>query len=179
MKLNNKQDITQELLKEFLDYDPITGFLTWKKKLSRKTVVGKRAGTLVVGKDARNIKIFGHVYMEHRLIWLYVFGTYLSKSEHIDHINHNESDNSLANLRLVSQRDNNKNLSRRSDNTTGVTGVWFNKRHLNKPYTAEIISRAGSKKSKSFSTLEEAKLQREQWKFEEGYHTNHGIDKPN
>lgn len=178
MILKNKQDITQALLHEYLNYDPITGHLSWKKKLSRKVVVGNRAGCLVKGRDARILKIFGHVYIEHRIIWLYVYGHALKSTEHIDHINHNESDNSISNLRLTSQKENNKNLSKRSDNSTGVTGVWFNKRHVNKPYTAEIKTCSGKKKTKSFATLDEAKAQRKVWESEEGYHLNHGIIKP-
>ena len=64
-----KDEVTQKLLHEYLNYDPTTGFLTWAKKLSKKTVVGRRAGTKVTGRDNRILKIFGQVFIEHRLIW--------------------------------------------------------------------------------------------------------------
>lgn len=172
-----KNQITQQLLHEYLNYDPNTGHLTWKKKLCSKVVVGRRAGTKVRNRDNRIIKIFGQVFIEHRLIWLYVYGYYPKPHEHIDHINHDEQDNRISNLRLVSQRENNKNQSKRSDNTTGVVGVWVSTRNGAKKYMAEIHT-ANGKLRKSFYTLEEAKNQRKLWETQHGYHLNHGIDKP-
>lgn len=173
-----REDITQELLKEYLSYDPITGYLTWIKKLGRKVVVGDRAGCLVNGRDSRTIKIFGIVFLEHRLIWLYLYGYYPSKSEHIDHINHIEDDNSQRNLRLVSQAENNRNSSLRSDNALGRTGIWITKLNKYKKYVAEIRDEKGKKHSKAFYTLQEAIAQREAWEVQFGYHPNHGIIKP-
>ncbi|MFC0819731.1 HNH endonuclease signature motif containing protein [Moraxella marmotae] len=172
-----KNQITQQLLHEYLDYNPNTGHLIWKKKLCSKVVVGRRAGTKVKNRDNRIIKIFGQVFIEHRLIWLYVYGYYPKPHEHIDHINHDEQDNRIANLRLVSQRENNMNQSKRSDNVTGVTGVWISTRNGAKRYIAEI-SANGKRIAKSFYTLQEAIDQRKQWKIQFGYHPNHGIDKP-
>lgn len=176
MILASKSDITQAMLHEYLDYDPATGHLTWCKKLSRKTVIGKRAGTQVKGRDNRIIKIFGHVYIEHRLIWLYITGHMPGPDEHIDHINHCESDNQKSNLRLVSQAENNRNIPLRSDNALGVTGVWYRPRYTRKPYAAEI-SLGNVRKSKSFATLDEAVVQRRVWEQELGFHPNHGSKK--
>lgn len=172
-----KNQVTQQLLHEYLDYDPNTGHLTWRKKLCSKVVVGRRAGTKVKNRDNRIIKIFGQVFIEHRLIWFYVHGYYPKPNEHIDHINHDEQDNRIANLRLVTQRENNKNQSKRFNNTTGVTGVWLSTRNGAKKYMAEIYTGNGRLR-KSFYTLEEAKNQRKLWEVQYGYHPNHGIDKP-
>lgn len=176
MILSSKSDITQDHLKEYLVYDPLSGHLTWRKKLSRKTVVGRRAGTRVKNRDNRIIKVFGHVYMEHRLIWLMYYG-YMPKShEHIDHINHCEHDNSIGNLRMVSQRENNKNNSIRKDNVLRVTGVWINKQNSRKKYMAEIKD-GETRYLKSFYSLEAAIQQRKDWEVELGFHENHGTDK--
>jgi len=48
---------------------------------------------------------------------------------HIDHINHNPSDNRVENLRLVSREQNQANTKLRIDNTSGVKGVYYDKRH--------------------------------------------------
>ena len=173
-----KEQITQELLQEYLNYNPNTGHLTWRKKLCNKTIVGRRAGSAVKGRDNRIIKIFGQVFIEHRLIWLYVYGYYPQKHEHIDHINHNEKDNRICNLRLVSQKENNKNLSKKITNTSGTTGVWVSKRNGSKKYMAEI-STGNGRLRKSFYTKQEAVAQRKVWETILGYHTNHGILKPN
>ena len=174
----SKGSIPLEVLKEYLNYCPVTGHLTWIKKLSRKVVVGARAGTQVKDRDNRIIKIFGEVYIEHRVIWFYMTGTWLKQTEHIDHINHKESDNSWCNLRLVTQAENNKNLSRRIVNKTGHVGVWFNKARPTKQFVAEIRDLTGSKKSKSFVTPQEAIICRKRWEQDYGYHPNHGIGKP-
>ena len=172
-----KNEIPLEVLREYLHYDPATGHLTWLKKLSVKVVVGKRAGTKVCNRDNRIIKIFGEVYIEHRLIWFYVTGVWPKKNEHIDHIDHDEANNSWENLRLVSQAENNKNLSKRSTNSSGVTGVWLNKRNRKNPFVAEIWEN-GCKKSKGFPDLDSAISCRKAWEAELNFHPNHGINKP-
>ena len=124
----------------------------------------------------KNVNLGGLDYPAHRIIWLMIYGVF--PTGHIDHINHDETDNTLNNLRDVSQSENNRNNSKRSDNTTGVVGVWINKRNAHKKYTAEIVSDAGKKISKSFYSLQEAKNWRVDWEKLYGYHINHGIHKP-
>lgn len=173
MKIS-KQDLRPEHLKEYLSYDPNTGYLTWIKKLSRKVVVGNRAGTQVKGRDNRIIKIFGEVYIEHRLIWFMVTGSWPVYD--IDHEDHDESNNAWSNLKEKTRLENNKNNSLRKDNTLGITGVYVNA-NPKKKYTAEI-NHNGTRLCKNFYSLDEAKLQRKAWEQDFGFHNNHGIQKP-
>jgi hypothetical protein len=55
----------------------------------------------------------------------------------IDHINHIKNDNRKSNLRIVTRCQNNMNMRKRSDNTSGVTGViWYKTKNK---WRAEII----------------------------------------
>jgi hypothetical protein len=57
-------------------------------------------------------------------------------TEVVDHINHDTMDNRRVNLRIVKQAENMLNVGIRSNNTTGVTGVWREKRRSK--WVAEI-----------------------------------------
>lgn len=170
----SKKDLQPKHLKEYLSYNPTNGYLIWIKKLSRKVVVGKRAGTQVKGRDNRIIKIFGEVYIEHRLIWFMETGQW--PDHDIDHEDHNESNNAWYNLKPKTRLENNLNNSLRTDNRLGITGVYINKLSKKK-YTAEITLK-GKRFCKNFYTLEEAVLQRKTWEKDLGFHVNHGIPKP-
>ena len=117
--------LTQERLKELLDYDPETGVFTWKVKVNRKIVVGSIAGS----KNPRGyikIRIDKIAYSAHRLAWLYMYGCWPAKQ--IDHINRVKNDNRIENLRDVSQQNNVWNVSTPKHNKSGLMGVCYVKR---------------------------------------------------
>lgn len=64
-------------------------------------------------------------FLAHRLAWFLAHGRW--PEEDIDHINGDRSDNRIANLREASRSENLQNAAMRSDNTSGVKGVYFNK----------------------------------------------------
>lgn len=120
--------ITQQRLKEVLDYDPSTGVFVWKirsdvKKEWNTKFAGKEAGWLTNG--YRQISIDSENYLCHRLAILYVHG-YLP--DFVDHDNVQRGDNRLENLRPCTQS---QNLANRGalnkNNTSGYRGVTFNK----------------------------------------------------
>ena len=173
--LVEKEYLIPELVKLYLEYNPDTGHLIWKNKPSNKVIIGQRAGCQVKDRDSRIIHLFGEVYIEHRLIWFMQTGKWPIGD--IDHINHDESDNRWSNLREVSHAENTLNCSKRSDNKSGVTGVWLDKR--TNTWLAEIQNKKLQiRKSKHFKTFEEAVYQRKLWEKELGFHKNHGIKKP-
>jgi hypothetical protein len=115
--------ITQEILKERFDYNPETGLFI---RLTQVQGCRYRPGTVVETKDTKGYIIIGYnmkTYKAHRLAWLYVHG-YLPIVD-IDHINRDTSDNRLVNLREVTHEVNMQNQSKRSTNTSGITGVYY------------------------------------------------------
>ncbi len=174
----NKKDMTATLANKYLRYSKYTGYLYRKYKYHNNVVKDKRACRPCNNQTQQHLDVTlcGRNYPAHRIIWLMVYGKFPER--HIDHINHIETDNTLINLREVSQYENNRNNSKRKDNTTGVVGVWVSKVNGNKKYIAEIRDLNKKKITKSFYTLKEAKSQRKQWEKLYNYHRNHGIVKP-
>lgn len=115
--------ITQELLKEFLKYNQDTGDFTWLKKPCKSVMVGDTAGS-IGERGIRNIGFNHKEYKAHRLAWLYVHG-YMPKI--IDHINLNPSDNSIANLRECTVRENSLNVGIKKMSSSGVKNVMWKK----------------------------------------------------
>lgn len=98
--------ITQEYLKEILDYSPDTGIFVWKVDKAFRARKGDKAGSLT---DHGYIKltINRKRYYAHRLAWIYVYGSHATQQ--LDHINGVRDDNRVENLREVSNRENGSN----------------------------------------------------------------------
>lgn len=137
-------DITPEIVRELLHYDPDTGIFTWRErgehwfkdrrgwKSWNTRCAGKRAGcvqTNQYGYKRRRIDLLGHEYKEHQLAWIWMKDDPLPPQ--IDHKNRDATDNRWSNLRASNHVENALNQSMRRDNTSGATGVYFIKR-LNK-----------------------------------------------
>jgi hypothetical protein len=148
--------ITQEKLKNILDYNPETGLFTWKEKIAKKIIVGETAGSL--NKHGYVcIKIQKFRYSAHRLAWLYVYGSF--PSGEIDHINRIKTDNKISNLRdaTPSQNCRNRGLSKR--NNSGYVGISWNKK--SKKWQARIFLNKKSKSLGVYEKIEDAVLARE------------------
>ena len=106
----------------------------------------------------------------HRLIWVWHYGRW-PKGE-IDHIDHNRGNNKIENLREVSRKENAKNLSISKLNSSGVSGVTWD-RTLCK-WVAKIRVEGKTHHIGVFDSIEEAENAREAAKEKYGYHKNHG-----
>lgn len=116
--------LTQDRLKQLLNYDPETG--VFRYACARPKVrVGAVAGHTHAGHGYRQIKLDGKLYLAHRLAWLYVHGEW--PTDLLDHINRNRVDNRLANLRLSDKYLNRQNTNTPANNTSGAKGVTWNK----------------------------------------------------
>lgn len=119
-------EINQDFLKKILDYNPETGVFTRKVRTAMCVQVGQIAGS-VKPDGYRAITILGKPLREHRLAWLYIYGSYPNGV--IDHINGKRDDNRISNLRVVSVGENATNRRRNVKSVSGYKGVTWYKRY--------------------------------------------------
>ncbi len=144
--------LTQQRLKEVLNYDSETGIFTWKTHI-QKNHIDKEAGWNKDGYIC--IDIDEKKYRAHRLAWLYVYGNF---PKNLDHINGIRNDNRIENLRECSQSQNAANQCIRKDNQLKIKGVSFSKDcKRKKPFMARLIKNGKYVYRKRFATREEAK----------------------
>ena len=118
-------NLTQDRFKELLDYNPETGVFT--RKVSRGGCkAGEIAGS-VTGRYYRCISIDNKQYRASRVAFLFMEG-YFPEYD-MDHINRIRDDNRWKNLRHVSRQCNARNSGIQSNNTSGITGVCWNKQY--------------------------------------------------
>lgn len=108
----------------------------------------------------------------HRIIWEMHHGK-IPDGMQIDHINHIRDDNRIENLRLVSNQENHKNISMQSNNTSGITGVYWHK--AAKKWMASIKIDGKMRYLGLFSDINSAAKARLSAEKEHEFHDNHGI----
>lgn len=120
---------TLEELKELLSVDTATGTITWRGARNSRGGIAKpgaEAGWRTNG-GYRTVTVRQRDIKAHRLVWLFAHGRW--PDGQIDHINGDRSDNRIENLRDVTPAQNNQNHhGLRPDNTSGVKGVYWDKR---------------------------------------------------
>lgn len=178
---------TPEQLRQLLDYDPDTGALTWRVRTPDMFAPNSRSAdhrcsnwnSRFAGKSAfQSVRTNGYLYgtvldrcfQAHRVIWAMTKGKW--PLHDIDHINHDRADNRIVNLREVTRSDNLRNISLRSNNSSGVNGVYWNK--ARSKWQAYIRHGGKARHLGLFKTLDEAKAARLSANRKFGYHENHG-----
>lgn len=127
--------ITQEELKNRLNYNELTGEFTWINIINHcNRRIGDVAGYL--RKDGYiQIQIDKKLYLAHRLAFLYMKGNI---PKYVDHIDRNKKNNKWKNLRETTYSQNKANTEKRKNNTSGYKGVVFSKKSSINPWIAQI-----------------------------------------
>lgn len=109
-------DISADVARAALSYDPGTGQLTRLTGCSAGAPAGFFRGTGYIGVSVRN-----RTYPAHRIAWLITYGHW--PTGEIDHIDGDKANNRLANLRDVPKSINGHNRPVRRGSASGVKGV--------------------------------------------------------
>ena len=179
-----KDKLTTELVRELLHYSEETGIFTWRNrerhwfkrdkdfKRFHSLYAGAVAGTVkkkATGYPRVQLKVLGKDYLAHRLAFIYM-GEALP--EQVDHLNRDSLDNRWKNLTASSQEQNMKNMSMKLNNTSGVTGVSWNKARLK--WVAYVRVDGKLKYLGGFEDLEEAGKAVRRFRSENGFSVGHG-----
>lgn len=163
-------DLTQERLKELLAYNPRTGIFRWRARHRAAIPKNRVAGCVSIPSGYRVISVDGVSYREHRLAWLYVYGKWPNGP--MDHINQNQVDNRISNLREATPQENQRNKRLLPNNTSGHVGVSRSdtgKRWIARIGVDDKIIRLGT-----FDRKEDAVRARKEAERRYGFHKNHG-----
>lgn len=176
-------EIPIDLLRSLIVYDPISGLMTWKRRSSgfmgysestankfNSRFAGQPACATPNGTGYLTSGILGNTYRAHRVAWALAYGEWPIAD--IDHINGDRQDNRLANLRVVTDAENNLNKRLSRNNKSGHIGVSWAKTKYK--WVVTIGFRNTRRVLGYFSTVEEAIAVRRQAQVSRGFHPNHG-----
>lgn len=125
-KITAHRKLSQVRLRDMMRHVPATGELIWKIfKINSNTKIGDRVGSIQKSTGYRRVMIDGKEYYTHALIVLYVTGK-LPKYR-VGHKNGDRGDDSLHNLYNLTKSGIGKSKSKNSKNTSGYTGVSWDK----------------------------------------------------
>lgn len=110
-------------LMDFAAYDNTNGGFVIHTYRPGGLTIGSQLGTLRHGRMTTTIKNVTRSI--HDLVWLWFNG--VLPEYYIDHINGDGSDNRISNLRDVPQKINTRNSRMKSNNSSGITGVVWDK----------------------------------------------------
>lgn len=174
--MNFKSDIDPEILRLRLRYCRETGLLFWKEsEICQKgwntRWAGKEAFTAYSRDGYKRGTVFRKGLQAHRVVWAIYYGEW--PEGNIDHIDHDKTNNRIENLRIVTNVENQRNMSKQKRNKSGVTGVHWKER--DNRWQASIGVNGKTKALGYFKNFEDAVSRRKIAEIEYGFHENHGM----
>lgn len=159
-----------------LSYIKAASLFSYKDgKVSRKTHVngGAQAGEILCSKGRKTyhtVMVDGEAYKLHRIVWLLNYKEW--PNGQIGHINGDRMDNLIANLRVVSNRQNCKNQSIAKNNSSGHVGVsWA---VCCSKWMSNITNNGKRIYLGVFSDMDDAIKARKEAEIKYNFHPNHG-----
>lgn len=148
---------------EIFDYDPLSGVLSWKHIIpdkffpdarTAKAINTRNAGKPILTQESGGyiqVRWKGKAYLAHRICWLLYYKIW--PTFHIDHEDHNRTNNRIKNLRDWKKERNN---AHKKNNTSGHPNIKFIQKSTNRPWFVSVYSNGKYLTQKSFATLQEA-----------------------
>lgn len=137
-----------ETVKKLIDYNPESGVFLWKRRgvwvvergwqsdLARRKFNAKYVGAPCLTSLDKDGYLRGHIMGEHpkggifrahRVAYAVMVGEW--PTETVDHVNRIRADNRWENLREASRAEQQRNRGVQANNTSGFSGVHYNKRN--------------------------------------------------
>lgn len=162
-------------LRKRLRYDSKTGKLYWRFFPQRRDCWNARyaeteAFTTMGSHGYRTGSIDGVRYLAHRVAWTVFYGEW--PPAEIDHEDHDKSNNRMVNLKASGYVGNNRNKLKDARNSSGVVGVYFDKRYGY--WEAKIKYNYKSIHLGCFADFDSAVTARKEAEKRYGFHPNHG-----
>lgn len=177
-------ELSTGTIRELLDYNPNTGIFTWRirgrewftrrQEWKRWNVrfAGKAAGCVQInsrGYPALRIRVLDNLYLASRLAFLWM-GEPLP--EQVDHDDGDSLNQAWHNLKPSNNAENPKNCSMSRANTSGVTGVGWDK--ARGKWQAQVTLNRRRKTLGRFSDLGEAAAVVDKFRAASGFSERHG-----
>lgn len=147
--MSYRKEVTIEMLREMIDYNPETGDMVWKEREGRaraRATAGKMVGTK--RGRYRVVNVFQNRLYVHRVAFALANGRW--PKPFCDHINGDPSDNRACNLREATHLQSSWNISGHKNSRSGIKGVaWHPK---NRRWTTRVTV---NKRSYSFGCYEQ------------------------
>lgn len=133
-------------------------------------IAGRKSGG-VYGNGYIYVSIGNKAYLAHRIIYEMRHGE-IPQGMQVDHIDHNRTNNADSNHRLVSHKQNGRNIKKKITNSSGFTGVCWDNRRCK--WLAYIMISGKHKHLGYFNNIEDAVCARKEAEIKFGFHNNHG-----
>jgi hypothetical protein len=96
----------------------------------------------------------------HRFLYERYYNVKLTREQYIDHMDRNPRNNSIKNLRVVSNQQNSQNRTHNKNSKTGHKNIFWNKQK--QKYEVQIMLNGKSKRFGFFTNIEDAIVKRDE-----------------